>query len=218
MYILSYLLCHQRRFTVNLYVPKSDQYVLILTYLNPTNRSQHLDANVASLSGTDKAKLTLHSCQYRFVGASAYFIYLLPLLCQLSMVITEINVNIGGTSHVRTWDAGNQGKDQCLFDQTFAICFGGVFFFSVHIAFWDCFSTLCRQVFKTEDNMVAVFNITTGYVSITFVGSEDVDLGIVSLFAHHLLFLQMNMKRKNIFRYSDIVYLKAAHLALGMYM
>lgn len=101
MYILSYLLCHQRRFTVNLYVPKSDQYVLILTYLNPTNRSQHLDANVASLSGTDKAKLTLHSCQYRFVGASAYFIYLLPLLCQLSMVITEIDVNIGGTSHVR---------------------------------------------------------------------------------------------------------------------
>lgn len=65
----------------------------------------------------------------------------------------------------------------------------GFFFFSVHIAFWDCFSTLCRQVFKTEDNMVAVFNITTGYVSITFVGSEDVDLGIVSLFAHHLLFL-----------------------------
>ncbi|PVD23436.1 hypothetical protein C0Q70_16705 [Pomacea canaliculata] len=105
---LAHLKPTQRRFTVNLYVPKSDQYVLILTYLNPTNRSQHLDANVASLSGTDKAKLTLHSCQY---------------------------------------------------------------------------STLCRQVFKTEDNMVAVFNITTGYVSITFVGSEDVDLGIDSVTA-----------------------------------
>ena len=33
----------------------------------------------------------------------------------------------------------------------------------------------------TDEGTVAVYNITTGYVSITFTGPDDVDIAIVSL-------------------------------------
>nr|KAG5701572.1 hypothetical protein BaRGS_024822 [Batillaria attramentaria] len=98
-----YLNPNQLTFTMDLVVPDPGLYVLVVSYLNPTDRSQDLDVDVASLSGREKAKLTLHSCKY---------------------------------------------------------------------------STLCRQVFKSEDGMVAVFNISTGYVSLTFTGPDDVDIAV----------------------------------------
>ena len=51
----------------------------------------------------------------------------------------------------------------------------------------DCYSTLCRQVFMTEEGMIAVYNITTGYVSITFTGPDDVNIAIVSTCSFQLM-------------------------------
>ncbi|KAK6179097.1 hypothetical protein SNE40_011531 [Patella caerulea] len=45
------------------------------------------------------------------------------------------------------------------------------------------FSTLCRQVFKTEDGMVGVFNISSGRVSLTLRGDENINIGVESVTA-----------------------------------
>ncbi|KAL8590461.1 hypothetical protein ACOMHN_011674 [Nucella lapillus] len=45
--------------------------------------------------------------------------------------------------------------------------------------------TLCRQVFTTEEGLVGVYNISTGYVSLTFTGPPGINIGIreIEIFA-----------------------------------
>ncbi|KAK7100839.1 laminin subunit alpha-like isoform X2 [Littorina saxatilis] len=105
---LGHLNPDQTSFTLDLVVPDKGLYVLVVAYHNPTNRSQEIDVDVASLAGKEDSKLMLHSCKY---------------------------------------------------------------------------SSLCRQVFMTPDGRVGVYNISTGYVSLTFTGPKDVDIGIDTVFA-----------------------------------
>lgn len=52
---------------VDLVVPDPGLYVMVVTYHNPTTRSQELDVDLMSLTGQEKAKLLLNSCKYRHV-------------------------------------------------------------------------------------------------------------------------------------------------------
>ena len=58
----------QTSFKLDLIVLDPGLYVLVVAYHNPTNRSQELDVEVASLSGRENSKLILHSCKYRCVA------------------------------------------------------------------------------------------------------------------------------------------------------
>ncbi|XP_076440495.1 laminin subunit alpha-like [Babylonia areolata] len=105
---LAHLHPNQTSFKMDLVVPEPGLYALVVSYHNPSDLSQELDVDVASLAGRDQAKVILHSCLY---------------------------------------------------------------------------STLCRQVFTTLDGLVGVYNISTGYVSLTFTGPPDVNIGIDSVTA-----------------------------------
>ncbi|ESO94906.1 hypothetical protein LOTGIDRAFT_144813 [Lottia gigantea] len=45
------------------------------------------------------------------------------------------------------------------------------------------YSTVCRQVFKDVDGMIGIFNITSGYASITLRGPPNINIGIESVTA-----------------------------------
>lgn len=45
-----------------------------------------------------------------------------------------------------------------------------------------CFSSPCRQVVVDQSGMPVKFNITSGYISMTITGEDDVNLAVVSNF------------------------------------